>query len=163
MVTYPSTNLPPCRAIFVTVKVDLPMTHNLNNRQIRSMSPCVHFPCRDGRQHWIASLWGCSFRYRALVTYIHTHTEKSFVTISPALSSQQWTEGKVCSTYSSRIFVLDWSEHERWRFPVCCSRSTAETLTAGTNHSASLATTALKPRSWFYRYAQWKSLFTIKW
>jgi len=33
-----------------------PMILDLINRQIRSMSPWVHFPCRGGQHYWISSL-----------------------------------------------------------------------------------------------------------
>jgi len=57
-----------------------PMTHDLINRQIRSKSPRVHFPCIGGQYCWIASLWACSFRiYRAVLscynTYRHGRTD----------------------------------------------------------------------------------------
>ena len=34
-----------------------PMTTDLINRQIRSISPWVHFPCRGGQHYWTAFLW----------------------------------------------------------------------------------------------------------
>jgi len=63
------------------------------------------------------------------------------------------------STYSSLVFILDRSEHERWRFTVSCTSSTAEGLAVGTNHTSSLTATALVPRTWFYTHI----LSIIKW
>jgi len=53
-------------------------------------------------------------------------------------------------TYSSLVFLFDGSEHKRWRFTVGCTGSASEGLAVGTDHAVALATTTLKPRTWFY-------------
>jgi len=39
-----------------------PMTPDLINKQIRLMSPLVHFPCRGDQHYGIVYLLACSFR-----------------------------------------------------------------------------------------------------
>jgi len=36
------------------------MTPDVINMQIKSMSPWVHFPCREGQRYWTVSLRVCS-------------------------------------------------------------------------------------------------------